>query len=117
MDVQKDNGSSPSGKRNPRVGVVYLLHFDRPYEHARHYFGFCERYSNLDGRMEYHAKGQGSKLLAAVSAAGINFHIARLWEGTRDDERAFKNGHHTKRYCPMCVANPRARRGLIEIPV
>jgi hypothetical protein len=22
-----------------QVGVIYLLHFDRPYKHARHYTG------------------------------------------------------------------------------
>lgn len=99
------------------VGVIYLLHFDEKYEHAQHYVGFCEQYSGLDSRFEYHAKGNGSKLLAAVSAAGIDFKLVRLWEGTRNDERAIKNCRQAMRYCPVCQAKPYRRRGLKEMDV
>jgi hypothetical protein len=35
-----------------RTGTVYLLHFDRPYRHARHYLGWAE---DLDNRLAEHA--------------------------------------------------------------
>jgi predicted GIY-YIG superfamily endonuclease len=38
-------------------GVVYLLHFDRPYKRARHYLGFAE---DLERRLELHRAGRGS---------------------------------------------------------
>lgn len=98
-------------------GVIYVLHFDRPYEHARHYVGFCESYENLDSRFDYHANGNGSRLMAAVSDAGIGFTLVRLWRGTRNDERAIKNGSHTRKYCPECSEQPRKRRGLVELDI
>lgn len=96
-------------------GVIYLLHFDQPYRHAKHYIGFCESESNLDSRFEYHAKGYGSRLLAVLSERGIGFKLVRLWEGTRDDERAFKNLRKATRYCPVCSARPAQRRCLKEL--
>ena len=38
-------------------GIVYLLHFDRSYRHARHYIGFTQ---NLEQRLEAHRAGRGS---------------------------------------------------------
>jgi hypothetical protein len=32
------------------TGTVYLLHFDRPYKHARHYIGKPESSRFLNGR-------------------------------------------------------------------
>ncbi|MGL5823781.1 MAG: hypothetical protein ACRCYU_02915 [Nocardioides sp.] len=34
------------------VGVVYLIHFHTPYQHARHYTGWT---TNLDARLAEHA--------------------------------------------------------------
>lgn len=99
------------------VGVIYLICFDRPLKHARHYVGFCEKLENVDSRLEYHLKGRGSRLLAAVADAGIDANVVRLWKGTRDDERAIKNTSHSRMYCPVCSSKPRKRNGLEEIPV
>lgn len=96
------------------VGVVYLLHFDKPFKHARHYVGFCEKLSGVDSRLEYHANGRGSKLMAAVSQAGITWSIVRLWKGTRSDERALHNAQ-SKLYCPVCSQPARRRIKLEEI--
>ena len=38
-------------------GIVYLLHFERSYRHARHYIGFTQ---NLEQRLEEHRAGRGS---------------------------------------------------------
>jgi site-specific DNA-cytosine methylase len=41
------------------IGTVYLLHFDRPYKHARHYLGWAE---SLDARLAVHGTTQREKV-------------------------------------------------------
>jgi predicted GIY-YIG superfamily endonuclease len=84
----------------PKCGTVYLLHFDRPYEHASHYTGWTR---DLDGRLDQHATGRGARLLAVVQAAGIGWTLARIWPGsTRHRERALKRQGGASRRCPIC---------------
>jgi len=85
--------------RPPASGVVYLLHFDRPYKHAKHYMGYA---NNLERRIERHVRGDGSKLVKAVVEAGIGFKVAKVWEGTRELERYFKNKKNACKLCPIC---------------
>jgi predicted GIY-YIG superfamily endonuclease len=86
------------------LGVVYLLHFDRPYRHASHYTGWT---SNLDGRLADHAAGHGARLLAVIHDAGIGFTLARTWPGSRSRERALKRQGGASRRCPLCGITPR----------
>jgi len=86
------------------VGTVYLLHFDRPYQHARHYTGWTE---DLLDRLDHHAAGSGARLMTVVSHAGIGFVLVRTCEGTRVTERAIKNAGGAVRYCPLCTPAPR----------
>lgn len=95
-------------------GVVYLLHFDRPLHHARHYIGFCQTRAGLETRFSYHRSGRGSKLLKAV---GGGWQLARLWKGTRDDERALKNRKEAPELCPICRQNPRPVKAMEGIPL
>jgi hypothetical protein len=92
-----------------RVGTVYLLHFSRPYWHARHYVGFSTR---LEARIREHLRGRGSPLIAAALQSGIEIFIARRWENvTRAFERRIHH-LHGRRGCPIC-RGPRAhRRGV-----
>lgn len=87
------------------MGTVYLLHFDRPYKHARHYLGYTD---DLDQRIEAHRNGNGARLVEVVMQAGIGFTVARTWDGDRDLERRLKNQHNGPRLCPIC--NKGARR-------
>ncbi len=71
--------------------TVYLIHFEQPLGDARnphgqaqHYIGFTD---DLDARLDAHRKGNGSKIMAAVSRAGIGWTLARTWAGGRDLER------------------------------
>jgi predicted GIY-YIG superfamily endonuclease len=89
---------------NGQLGVVYLLHFDQPYKHARHYVGWTE---DLLDRLDHHAKGTGARLVTVIRQAGIGFTVVRICEGTRRTERAIKNDHCTPRYCPVCTPRPR----------
>ena len=87
-------------------GIVYLLHFDRSYRHARHYIGFTR---NLEQRLEEHRAGRGSPLIAAAIADGIDFELAAIWEGDRHDERRLHRQKNTRaQLCPVCVASERA---------
>ena len=61
-------------------GIVYLIHFDRPYRHARHYIGWT---SDLDARLATHRSGCGSPLIRAAQEAGIRWQVARCWEADR----------------------------------
>jgi predicted GIY-YIG superfamily endonuclease len=88
-------------------GTVYLLHFDRPYRHARHYTGWT---SDLDHRLAEHAAGRGARLLAVIHAAGIGWQLARTWPGTRTAERALKRQGGASRRCPLCGIHPTQRR-------
>ena len=89
--------------RAGQLGVIYMLHFEQPYRHARHYVGWTE---DLLDRLEAHSTGHGARLIAVIWAAGIGFTAIRISEGTRTTERAIKNAGGATRYCPACVAHP-----------
>ena len=92
-------------------GIVYLLHFERSYRHARHYIGFTQ---NLEHRLDEHRAGRGSPLVAAALADGIDFQLAAIWEGDRHDERRLHRQKNTRaRLCPLCVASEPAAGGPI----
>ena len=88
-------------------GTVYLLHFDRPYKHARHYTGWTGSSRSLTARLARHAAGDGARLLAVAYAAGVPWELARTWEGPRARERQLKRQGGASRHCPMCGVKPR----------
>ncbi len=90
-----------------QLGVIYLLHFDQPYRHARHYVGWTE---DLLDRLDRHACGHGARLVEVITQAGIGFTLVRIAEGTRRTERAIKNAGGQVRYCPACTPHPRNGR-------
>ena len=90
-------------RKRGQLGVIYMLHFDQPYRHARHYVGWTE---DLLTRLEAHATGHGARLVAVIWHAGIGFTAVRICEGTRYTERAIKNAGGAVRYCPACTPRP-----------
>jgi len=93
--------------------MVYLIHFDRPFSHARHYVGFVHGgRRELALRVARHAAGDGAKILRAVTAAGIGWRVVRTWgaRGTRAFERGLKNAAHPERVCPCCGGRRQGRR-------
>lgn len=82
------------------VDVVYLLHFEQPYKHARHYVG-TSRADRLAERLHEHRTGAGARLVAVAQAAGIDFRLVRVWAGARARERQIKQNGATRR-CPAC---------------
>ena len=92
----------------------YLLHLDQPYCSGRHpgaghYVGYSD---NIPERIATHRKGQGSPLLAAALAAGIDFRLVRIWPGAdRRFERKLHNRHGSRLWPePECVSERRQRR-------
>ena len=78
---------------------MYLIHFQRPYRHARHYLGFVAE-SGLAGRLERHRSGDGARLLRVITEAGIAWTVARLWPGAdRTTERQLKTLGFRSRAC------------------
>lgn len=101
--------------------MIYLVHFEQPLAHARHYLGFVDTEKDrdpvkaLESRLDYHRRGRGSKLLAAVARAGIPFDVVRTWpEGTRTQERKLK-GHSSTRICPVCEGDLAWGRGRLDV--
>lgn len=86
-------------------GAIYLLHFHRPFKHARHYTGWAK---NVDSRLAEHFDGSAhsSRLVRAACQAGIGFDVARIWHNkTRNDERQMKLQGGASRRCPICQMN------------
>ncbi len=90
------------------TSCCYLIHFTRklgnpesPRGQAGHYIGFAEH--DLAARLERHRAGNGSRIMAAVSKAGITWVLARTWEGgSRDLERTLKARKQASDLCPIC---------------
>jgi predicted GIY-YIG superfamily endonuclease len=86
------------------LGIVYLLHFDRPYRHARHYTGWT---TDLPARLADHAAGRGARLLEVAIDAQIGWRLARTWPGDRARERQLKHQGGAARRCPLCPGHQR----------
>ena len=97
---------TPAGP-SPEMGTIYLLHFERPYRHARHYLGWT---TNLPARLTARTTGHGARLIDVITTAGIGFTLARTWSGTRTRERQLKNHGGHARHCPLCGITPRPTR-------
>jgi hypothetical protein len=87
------------------VGVVYLLHFDRPIGDPTNPRGYACHYTgwtlDLPARLVDHAAGRGARLMEVVGELGIGWQLARIWAGTRARERSLKQRGATRR-CPVC---------------
>lgn len=100
-----------------RTKIVYLLHFEPPYEapigdtgrvkRAGHYLGSTA--NTAAERMAEHVAGRGSPLVRAAVAAGSRVVLAGVWPGGRELERRMKRSHHHARHCLYCS-------GAVQLP-
>jgi predicted GIY-YIG superfamily endonuclease len=98
-----------------KIGTVYLLHFDTPYGHARHYTGWA---TDLIARLNHHASGHGGRLLQVVLANGIGWSLAKIWtDKDRYFERSLKNRGGASRHCPICQGRLTATQTMHFGPV
>lgn len=87
---------------------LYLLHFDPPYRHARHYLG----YAIGTGRGRSYAKAQAEgmaigahELVQAAQWGGVVISVADVLVGEgRATQRAMRSSHNLARHCPICVS-------------
>lgn len=91
---------------NKIMATVYLIHFDAPLKHARHYIGYTALES-LDMRINRHKSGNGARILAACNQQGITWKVAKTWEfenamTARNFEQKLKRQKHAPRLCPIC---------------
>lgn len=92
---------------------VYVIHFDKPYKHAKHYTGIA---LDVEKRMKQYSKGQGSRLMKVLKEHNIGFKYKVIVEyGTYSEAHAEEKRLKTKvkkpqRYCPICKLN----KGIIN---
>jgi hypothetical protein len=88
------------------VGIVYLLHFDRPIGDLYNPRGYASHYTgwtlDLPARLVDHAAGRGARLMQVVGEQQIGWQLARIWTGTRSRERSLKRSGGAARRCPVC---------------
>lgn len=88
------------GRNVDEVGLIYILHFEPAYAHAKHYVGFTER--TVAERVGEHGGAQGSPLVRAARAAGSKVILVSARPGTRADERRIKDRKNTRSVCDRC---------------
>jgi len=66
------NAANDQGYWQGVEGTIYLIHFDQPYRHARHYCGWA---SDLEARLAAHRSGNGSRMMAVIAGAGIQWRL------------------------------------------
>ncbi len=85
------------------MGIVYVVHLERPIEHMRHYVGFARDNDHLKERIAKHRSGDGAGLLKIANNAGIPWMVVRVWTGVPPEkERAVKSSS-IKGVCPVCI--------------
>lgn len=89
--------------------MVYLIHFNKKYKRVKHYLGYSAE-ENFQNRIHHHKKGTGSRLMRAVSFAGINWKVVRTWPGEDGNfERQLKNQRNHSLLCPICSKNAKKK--------
>ena len=78
------------------------MHFAVPYRHPRHRVGYSEL---LTARLAHHAADRGTRLMAGVSAAGIDYTVVRVWKG--GDQTFERRLHQRNGAAPLCPARSR----------
>jgi|ERR1043166_1145738 predicted GIY-YIG superfamily endonuclease len=83
---------------------VYVIHFDPPHKHAKHYTGivlnvqerFTEHSNGTGGKLTKVAVENGTKLLLHTIKSGLSFYDAHALE------IKLKKRHKASGYCPTC---------------
>lgn len=84
----------------PPGSKVYLIHFDTPLKHAKHYLGYSK--NNVRERVQKHRTGKGARLMDAVTRQAITWHVSRTWDGDYELESMLKRQHNARDLCPTC---------------
>lgn len=94
------------------MATVYLIHFEKPYGHARHYIGVTR--GDLASRIKRHRASSGANLTRVVVQAGIRIWLARAWhDAPRSWERTLKRMGGAPQLCPHCNPYGALNRGRL----
>ena len=83
--------------------TVYLLHFDPPFKHARHYIGVTNR-DDVQARVAEHQRGEGAVLCRHARRAGCEIKLARTWPNVERRYELKLKGRSARPLCPICKA-------------
>jgi hypothetical protein len=122
--------TTSTGLQPPACRGVYLICFDAPYFHARHYVGYSDNVAerlavhldvHLCERHGFHDEAwhKGSPLVCAATRAGIGVRLVCVWP---DQDRTFErklHHRHGSRLCPRpsCRSIQLARRAQHRLPI
>lgn len=115
------NDGGSTAESATKRGWLYVIHFDKPLKHARHYLGSTH---NPFQRLEAHATGNGARLTEVLKELGEAWKLAALYEVNdnipvtlREIEAVVKTQANGPRFCPIC--NPRwtAPRWTRPVPI
>ncbi len=93
-------------------GIVYLICGSRGPERRCHYIGFT---TNLDERIEDHIRRTKADLLEVLTRAGVEWKIARTWNGDRNFEKwLIENKKGADWFCPVCSGEAAMKRATLK---
>lgn len=89
--------------------MVYIIHFEKPFKHAKHYVGYCDDQRFEERIAEHRQARYQDSFMGKVNAAGIGWHVARTIPGADENlERRIKEvWKRTSALCPCCTDKPR----------
>jgi hypothetical protein len=90
--------------------MVYLLHFDRPFKHARHFVGATKSVTTIKALLQGSATNVQSPLVDAARADGVAFVVARTWLNGYARTNDLPNRHNLGVLCPVCQLGAKRRR-------
>lgn len=82
--------------------TLYLLHFDPPYRHARHYLGVTRNGRSVALRWLEHCRGRGAVLTHNARLAGCRFILTRIWPNAEFASERRLKGRSLVPLCPLC---------------
>lgn len=118
---QREVGSRKKRKKEARPpegkpGYVYIIHFEEPLAHAKHYTGSTEHPRK---RFRDHATGHGARITEVLMELGIEWRVGALFQvkNCRKSERDLKKQTRAAKYCEICNPNGWVPRGAVAIEV
>lgn len=93
-------------KDNMNTWKLYVIHFNTPYKHAKHYTGIA---LDVEKRITEHRKGTGARLTQVLKENNIDFSYTIIKEFNTfseahlEERRLKRIVKNACRYCPICL--------------
>lgn len=83
--------------------MVFLLHFDQPFHHVRHFLTAADSIEAEPGHVAPLELIQASTTLEAAMKCGITARVARTWPGTQFTASRLRSLKNSSKLCPLCA--------------